>query len=82
MRGIELDAGSIGATAEGINEIVDRIPTLTRIRVHYTLRLPDGADREKVDRALATHVEKCPTANSLKGALEIEWSADVTGGGQ
>jgi hypothetical protein len=30
-----------------------------------------------VDRALATHAEKCPTAASLKGAVEVIWSADV-----
>jgi len=69
---------AISATAEGTNEIIDRIPTLTRIHVHYTLRLPPGAPRDKVDRALETHVSKCPTAQSLKGAVDIEWSADIT----
>ena len=77
MRGIKLDADAIGCTAEGVNEMVDRIPTLTEIRVHYTLRLPADADREKVDRALSTHVDKCPTAQSLKGAVEIAWTADI-----
>ena len=67
----------ISATVEGINEMVDRIPTLTRIRVHYTLRLSPDAPREKVDRALETHVAKCPTAQSLKGAVEVEWTADM-----
>lgn len=57
--------------------MVDRIPTLTRIRVHYTLRLPGGAPRDKVDRALETHVSKCPTAQSLQGAVEVEWTADI-----
>ncbi len=70
-------ADAISATAEGINEIVDRIPTLTKIQVQYTLRIPAGSDREKVDRALETHVSKCPTAQSLKGAVEFEWTADV-----
>jgi len=71
---------AISAAAEGFNEIVDKIPTLTRIHVHYSLRLPADAPRDKVDRALETHVSKCPTAQSLKGAVEIEWSADVTDG--
>ncbi len=70
---------AISASAEGINEIVDKVPTLTRIKVHYTLRIPSDAPRDKVDRALETHVSKCPTARSLKGAVEIEWTADVTG---
>ena len=69
---------AISVAAEGTNEVVDRIVVLTRIHVHYTLRLPAGASREKVDRALATHVAKCPTACSLKGAVEVTWSADVT----
>ena len=71
---------AISVTAEGTNEVVDRIVTLTRIHVHYTIRLPDGAPRDKVDRALATHVAKCPTAASLKGAVEVTWTAEVTEG--
>lgn len=77
MRGIKLDNDAIKATAEGVNEIVDRIPTLTGIRVRYELRLPADAPRDKVDRALSTHVDKCPTAVSLKGAVEITWTADI-----
>lgn len=69
---------AIRCEAEGVNEVVDRIIVLTKIRVHYTIRLPEGADREKVDRALASHVSKCPTAKSLEGAVDVEWSADVT----
>jgi len=74
VRGISLANDAIRARAEGVNEIVDRIVTRTRIHVHYTLRLPPGAPREKVERALATHVAKCPTAHSLRGAVEITWS--------
>ena len=72
-----MDNDAISAEAEGINEVVDRIVTLTRIHVRYTIRLPEGADRDKVDRALETHVAKCPTAASLKGAVEVTWSAEV-----
>jgi len=81
VRGISVPDGDIDCTAEGTNEIVDRIIVLTRIDVHYTIRLPEGADREKVDRALASHVEKCPTARSIKDSVEIGWTADVVGGG-
>ena len=77
MRGISLDAGDIVAHGEGHNELRDRIPVLTRIHVRYELRIPTGS-RETVDRALARHVEKCPTAQSLKGAVEVSWEADVT----
>ncbi len=81
MRGISLDQDALSATAEGVNEMVDRIPLLTEIRMHYTLELPEGADRTKVDRALETHVEKCPTAQSLRGAVAVSWEADIRDGG-
>ena len=71
---------AISVEAEGVNEVVDRMVVLTKIHAHYTIRLPEGAPREKVDRALATHVAKCPTACSLVGAVEVTWSADVAGG--
>ena len=69
---------AIGVRAEGVNEVVDRMVVLTKIHAHYTIRLPAGAPRDKVDRALDTHVAKCPTARSLEGAVEVTWSADVT----
>ena len=71
---------AISVQAEGVNEVVDRIVVLTRIHARYTIRLPAGAPRDKVDRALSTHVAKCPTARSLEGAVQITWSADVTEG--
>ena len=75
-----MDNDAIGVTAEGVNEVVDRVVVLTRIHAHYTIMLPEGAPRDKVDRALATHVAKCPTARSLEGAVEVTWTADVAGG--
>ena len=71
---------AISVAAEGVNEVVDRMVVLTKIHARYTIRLPAGASRDKVDRALGTHVAKCPTACSLKGAVEVTWSADVTEG--
>lgn len=80
MRGISVPNGDISCTAEGTNEEVDRIIILTRIDVHYSIRLPEGADREKVDRALASHVDKCPTAQSLKNSVEVDWSVEFLAG--
>ena len=79
MRGISLDSDSIVARGEGFNELRDRLPVLTRIHVRYTLEIPSGS-RETVDRALARHVEKCPTAATLRGAVEITWEADIQEG--
>lgn len=68
---------AIHARAEGTNELIDKIVVLTRIHLHYTLQLPPGAPKDKVARALDTHVSKCPTAKSLEGAVEVTWSADI-----
>ena len=76
MRGIKVADGDISCTAGGTNEVIDRIIVLTKIHVHYTIRLPEGADMEKVDRALETHVAKCPTAQSIKDSVEITWSVE------
>jgi organic hydroperoxide reductase OsmC/OhrA len=76
VRGIKLSPAHIRAEAEGLNQIRDRVPVLTRIDVRYQLTIPPGT-RETVDRALATHQDKCPTARSIQGAVEVRWSADV-----
>ncbi len=80
MREISLAPEDILAEVTGYNEMRDRLPLLTRIHIHYTLRIPTGT-RETVDRALSRHVEKCPSAQTLKGAVEVTWSADIQEGG-
>jgi uncharacterized OsmC-like protein len=76
VRGITLPAGDIAAAAEGVNELVNGIVRLTEIRIAYRLRIPPGS-REPVERALARHQEKCPTAASLAPAVRITWTADI-----
>jgi hypothetical protein len=76
VRGVKLPPGSIGANADGVNELVDGVIRLTEIRVAYRLRIPPGS-RETVDRALARHQEKCPTAVSLASAVRITWTAEI-----
>ncbi len=75
-RGVVLQGEEIRAAAEGYNELRDGIVTLTRIEIAYALRIPAGT-REKVERALARHQEKCPTAQSLKAAVQIGWTAEI-----
>lgn len=76
VRELSLDPDAIGAEVRGINELEDGVPVLRRIEIHYHLRTPASA-RAVVDRALSRHQEKCPTARSLKGAIEVTWKADV-----
>lgn len=76
VRGISLEPDAIKAEVIGVNEMRDGLPVLTRIDVHYELHIPADA-REAVERALARHQDKCPTAATLKGAVEIAWTADI-----
>lgn len=78
-REIRLGTNEILATAYGYNVIRDRLPVLVRIHVHYRLRIPAGS-RETVERALRRHAARCPTAMSLKGAVEVSWEAEVSEG--
>lgn len=81
VRQVSLPPGDIIAEVAGINELVDKVPTLTEIRIRYRLRIPSGT-REVVDRALTSHQGKCPTARSLEGAVRIAWEAEITEQGE
>lgn len=76
VRQVLLPPEHIGASVEGINEIVDGLPLLTEIRVAYKLRIPAGS-REVVDRALSKHQQKCPSAQSFKDCVRISWTAEI-----
>ena len=76
VRQVEVEGDALTAEVEGVNELREGLPVLTEVKVHYRIRIPKGT-RETVDRALARHAAKCPTANSLKGAVEVSWSADI-----
>lgn len=78
-RQVRLPNESITCTAEGVNEVRDGLPVLTAVRVHYRLVIPAGT-RETVDRALAKHQDKCPTAASFKGAVDVSWTAEILEG--
>ena len=75
-RGIAVDNETFVAEVEGTNEMNDGgLPVLRRVHVHYRVPVPQEK-REAAERALARHVEKCPTAASLKGAVEVTATAD------
>ena len=76
-RGVTLDSGAVRAEVQGLNEIRDRLPVLTTIRIHYDIQIAKEF-REATDKALERHQSKCPTASTLKGAVEVEWMADIT----
>lgn len=47
--------------------------------MQYRLQTPPGS-REVVEKALARHAARCPTAMSLKGAVAVTWEAEVREG--
>jgi organic hydroperoxide reductase OsmC/OhrA len=73
-RGVKLEGSQIHADVTGYNEMSGGLPVLVRVHVHYHLTVP-AESRETVDRLLARHAEKCPTAASLRGAVEVTWDA-------
>ena len=78
-RGIAVDSSQFVAEVEGFNEMRENIPVLARVHVHYRVAVPEEK-REAAERALAKHVEKCPTAQTLKGAVEVVATADWVAG--
>jgi uncharacterized OsmC-like protein len=79
VRQVRLEGDAIRAEVEGVNEVRDGLPVLTAIRIRYKLRIPAGT-RETVERALARHQDKCPTAASLKSCVAVTWMAEIVEG--
>jgi uncharacterized OsmC-like protein len=69
-------AGNLVADVEGDIEDVDGVLKITKIRLRYRFTIPRGS-REKVERALDTHAEKCPAYQSVKGCIDCSWEAVI-----
>jgi hypothetical protein len=65
------------ADVEGEVEDVDGVLRITKIRVKYSLKVPPGKTGEARE-ALGSYIEKCPGAMSVRGAIAISDSADIT----
>ncbi|MEQ1833957.1 MAG: OsmC family protein [Candidatus Eisenbacteria bacterium] len=76
-RQVKLAPEHVQCEVTGRNESRDGLPVLTGVHVHYRLQIPAGS-RDTVDRALARHLDKCPTAASFKGAVTVSWTAEIT----
>lgn len=76
VRQVKLEGDAIRATVEGVNEVRDGLVVLTEVRLRYFLRIPKSA-REVVDRALARHQDRCPTAAWMKPVVRVSWSAEI-----
>jgi hypothetical protein len=65
------------ADVEGDIENVEGVLRITVIRVRYTLKVPKGKTGEARE-AMSTYITGCPGAMSVKGAIEISDSVDIT----
>lgn len=74
-RGIESSPDNLEAEVEGVIENVDGMALVTKIRVHYTCRIPKGK-REDAERALALHDKGCPASQSVRRGIAVELTAD------
>jgi uncharacterized OsmC-like protein len=72
-------ADNLVAQVEGDIEDVGGVMRITKIRLHYRLKVPPGS-REKVDRVLASYAEQCPAYQSVKGCIECSWEEEIEEG--
>ena len=75
MREIK-SAENLVADVEGDIAEVEGVLRITKIRLHFRIRAPQG-NQEKIDRALASYAEKCPAYQSVKGCIDCSWDAEI-----
>lgn len=78
-RKIAFDRDAFTASVEG--RIVGHGKTIRirSIHLHYELAVP--ADTvEATERTLAAHPQGCPAHESVKGAIDVTWDANVRAG--
>jgi uncharacterized OsmC-like protein len=61
---------------EGDIEDVEGVLKITKIRILYQFKVPEGA-REKAERALAVYADKCPAYQTVKKCIEVSWEAHM-----
>ncbi|MGH7407454.1 MAG: OsmC family protein [Candidatus Methylomirabilales bacterium] len=76
-RKIPTSGDRLMADAEGVIENVDGQPLITRIKVHYRVKVPRGK-REDAERAIAIHEKGCPASQSVQRGIAIEWDGQIT----
>lgn len=65
------------ADVEGFIEAVEGKPRITRIRVHYHVKVPKGKKAE-AERAVERHEQHCPVSQSVRRGIEVEFSGEVS----
>ncbi len=77
-RKVEFDRSTFTADVEGTIEGAEKATIrITKIHVNYHVSIPSD-QRETFDRALRVHPAGCPAHESVKDAITITHSAEVT----
>ncbi len=76
-RGIEMAPEDYTAEVEGRIEGAGRTIRITSINMSYKFPVP-ADKREAAERALRVHPQGCPAHESVKDAIEITWTADIS----
>ena len=75
VRGIPSQPNRLSADVEGDIVDDDGVMALRAIRIHYRVSLPVGK-RAEAERALRLHERGCPLANTLRGAVQLQYTAE------
>ena len=75
-RKIPTQPDKLSSDVEGFIENVDGKPLITRIKVHYRVKVPRGK-RDETLRAIEVHEKGCPASQSVQRGIRIEWDGEV-----
>lgn len=75
-RKIRYDRQSYSATVDGRIVGIGKTIRIESIVLHYDLTVPPES-REAAERALRVHPEGCPAHQSVKGAINVTWDAQL-----
>jgi organic hydroperoxide reductase OsmC/OhrA len=75
-RKIAFDRDRYTATVEGRIVGVGKTIRIKSIHMHYELAVP-AESREATERALTAHPQGCPAHQSVQGAIDVTWDAQV-----
>ncbi|MBI4608295.1 MAG: OsmC family protein [Candidatus Rokubacteria bacterium] len=75
-RKIPTQPDKLASEVEGFIENVEGKPLITKIKVHYKVKVPKGK-REDALRAIEVHEKGCPASQSVQRGIAVEWDGSV-----
>jgi uncharacterized OsmC-like protein len=75
-RKIPTQPDRLSSEVEGFIENVEGKPLITKIKVHYKVKVPHGK-REEALRAIEVHEKGCPASQSVQRGIAIEYDGEI-----